>query len=1732
MSLSDISRGWSLLLLKVEKASRRAARTKNRELRSCLWLNGHDPATVDALLESALLGKNRRTKLAAIGTLLASTDALAEACSVIADERNNSSAQREQQQPKPLSSTAVIVARMNTEKLLLRRLAVSLAERFVPLLTSIALGVTPPPPRPPPLPSGGATGTEVQVTSANTALASGAGEKSPPSLPPAAAASTAAGRPVALTCFAAECALAMTSVAALVASSSPDPGIATTTTAAAAAAAALGGDDKGEGSSGERATAATVPADQVNDVLDQETLEEIPTLRIRGGPAGESTKKKEEKEEEEEKEEKFRTEEEHNRRRAVGVLSAVFPVSTIPLLSLAEVWLGGGEEEASAAVAAGFPASRDGGNGSYCDGLDMRAEWAIDSVGESGGRGEGSAHGFGGSSVGGAAMTAAAVGYGGGKGLVVQAVRDLAVLIASAVDVSLELQEQQAESRRALARDGLEGSFPAQREQPALAGLIEHAAWHLGRTVSTILRNRRWPTAALTAGGARSSATGSRRSDLMGSIRELEACDPRGFEMAGVEPPQGLEEGRWLALRKLCLCLGGARVKDWLDGSYGPAGGIESRRATKGGGGVHGMGGGDYGSGSGLAGALQETLVRSLWRSKPEAQKLGASALVMVMSTVLRERPDVPSSEGRAGEEAAVDVGPLLGLLVQEGGDAASDAARAVLTGLAVERPLLVIPEVLRAAREAAAGAPRVSSVPDPGRPATARVNLTVILADTLAKTGGGSQFPSLCGDCRQDLRKGSEGGVSPLDAVREYLVHCLGSDDLRLRKTATRGLVSLDPGWVIPRLCRWLAEEEGAAPKEQQQQEEEERLRQGAEEVIDGVGGAGWGSHGRSAALQAMGEIIVGGRDPADALSALLDSLRNVAALAGNPSLGADGGGGGGGDADGNVDGGGGGGGGTGGREKGRELVGRVMKSLSLWARRLKTRSDNRDAARAFWLQQAGAGSSAGAPPCPAPAAPPAAPAGAPASSAPAAAGAITASSSSSSDVAATEVEVENEAAEEGAILPWKATPPTLFGECLEVAAIKAFAAPRDPLPLRFFAVLAAAAAATAAAAGGAATAAATQMASPPPTRAGIENAPVCMPGSLGADKYATEEASSSSPEESLVAQFGAKAEDTAAAAAAAAEAAGRRVAGGRGETRGGERRCGSALAGVLELVRRRMNGQLRVSEELLRDESEEASEVVKELLFCRLTPLLVVHALPPAALVAEDELALRTAAEWRNRWGVSGEGMEGFCPRSSQVSEDGQEGGCSRAGVRGSLEEIHGLLLERIERVFEYHQVQKLSAETSGRLPPRLVLPEVVSRLHRFCEWAELSEEESRENSEQLLAKKPGDGDRAPQATLASRALFTACHAISSHGSLLGPWVGMLLLATVRIALLPARSLGDDVEKVQHRAVECLSVLMQASVSPVTAAAAAAPDAAAPASTTATATATSVAAFSDPSISSETPQSETAVSVTIIKLMEIGEVPALMASIAVEGVLPEGFRRGVGGGGWLEGALSQARRREREEEETGRGAGAGEGEGDSALLPKQLRMCFANSVVLAARQCDQEFLPALCVRGNTLGMFLRGASRGNGLLRAACLQALFALVYRTKNVFGDGGAGGTRTRSHSGASCTCDDVMQVACDALAQDQHPEVRNSGLKLLLSMVTMGASSSGAAAVASSPPHPGGKPKATAALLNGGGTKADIMSPAVVSRAKRLLVGVSNIDESVHVRKLAEQALAALGGTPL
>lgn len=79
------------------------------------------------------------------------------------------------------------------------------------------------------------------------------------------------------------------------------------------------------------------------------------------------------------------------------------------------------------------------------------------------------------------------------------------------------------------------------------------------------------------------------------------------------QPPQGVEEGRWLALRKLCLCLAGAKTKDLLRSSYHDG-------AGGGGSGGGGVDGGDGAGGVDLMGAVQEALVRSLCGSRPEAQ--------------------------------------------------------------------------------------------------------------------------------------------------------------------------------------------------------------------------------------------------------------------------------------------------------------------------------------------------------------------------------------------------------------------------------------------------------------------------------------------------------------------------------------------------------------------------------------------------------------------------------------------------------------------------------------------------------------------------------------------------------------------------------------------------------------------------------------------------------------------------------------------------------------------------------------------------------------------------------------------------------------------------------------------------------------------------------------------------------------------------------------------------------
>ncbi|CAM9341174.1 unnamed protein product [Ectocarpus sp. 4 AP-2014] len=1824
----DTSEGWRLILSKTRNAAGRGgSNSRKRELRSCLWLRDHDPCTVDGLLESALVGDDKKTRLAAAGTLLAVTDALEKALWPIKKD-GLAPARGATTRPGPPSSVrqAAAAARSTSDDVhLLSGLAVSLAERFVPLLTAIAEG-TPAPSRllsPQQQRNASATGAEVEAATS----APRAGDKTPP--PTAAVAKATAGtpaaaaRPTALACFAAECALALTSACALVASavaSSTGPatpeaasatGPAATPVPLCAATTAAGNGHTADGSCGEEGV-EMVPVVEVHEIYRGGGRGETPPekraslARSRGGAVPTTDREEEGGKKgagDEDKEqtraaiakEREAEKKPHGRWRALRVLSELLPSSTIPLLVLAEAWLGGVAEGSASVGAAGSGSGGGNGGSSYKDlykmqpGSDGRGPGGVraaprdgnaysgvsapwDSKGGWSEAGRSSCLSFGG--------VRGAVAGEGGRGLAATAVHDLVAVLVSAVDVARRLEEREAQRRRALERDGLEEgeiSSPRHGRDVVLSGMVEHAAWHLARTMPWVLSNRRWPTAQLKGGsGGGGSAAGGRRgggpvrSELLELVGELRACDPRVLEMAGIEPPDGVEEGRWLTLRNLCICVGGARTKDVFRA------GVVAGRADGDDRGGDGEGGDD------LVGALQEALIRSLCGSKPEAQKLASSALVWVMSAALEEKKDRSGSLGPTKD--LLDVGPLLGLLGQAGeggGDSgASDAVCLVLTGLAVNYPLLVVPKVLRAATgdpgAAADTSPGDASGASPRWSAAARLRLTVILAEALRCTDGGRlrnvPFPV----------RDEHGGLSRFDGVGEHLIQCLGGDDLRRRSVASEGLVSLDPGWVVPRLCRWLsgreAGEEGTT---------ERRHDGGGDGVYDGIGGSGWESRGRSAALQALGNLIVRGRDPPDALSALLDSLRNDPPHEAVGNL-AEGGGGGSSDS------------GVGGSDerKSKGLVGRVMGSLPIWARRLKNRSDavHEQEDESLVVSRQSSRNPAGCP-----------------------TGVV---------AAAEEEDEEDEEADATLATAVVVASPTLYGECLEVAAVKALAAPGEPLPVRFFAALAAAAATGASGGGvddvtgaddkvdGRTSAAA---ASVVPTDVAEDISTVTLSPT---DTSASTETSTAGTPVICTGE-----EHQSGLLSAEGVAAGARTAVG-GEARAGRRRkrsegCSkrrrSSLAGVLQLVRGRMIGQARLSEDLLGDESQEASETVRALLFCRLTPLLILNALPPAALLSEDQQEQTMSMEFsKEDFHVCGVGSR------RQVSPvAGGSGPTTGApppcGLGACLEEIRALLLERTEQLYEYDQIQRMSAEVSGILPPRLILPGVVSTTFRFCDSVEGS------SSEDPGAEHQGDESVESPGTLASRALFTACHAATSHGASVGPWLAPLLSAIIRVALLPVTSdADDDVAQVQKAAMNCLAVLLQSSAQ-ATAATSAKLDLASE-------------SFEWEIVSSVVPEadmvSSAAVPSRIFSPMEIGDVPEFVGGVAVGGVLPERFRGGDEGS-WLDKSLKEAFRREgRQENGEETGAEEGSDEGDSGggggrvpALPAQLRMCFANSAVTVARRCPPEFLPALCSRGNLLGTLLTGASRGSGLLRAACLQALFALVYRTKNVFESGAISGRGSRG--GVSCTCDDVMQVACDALGTDQHPEVRVSGLKLLLGVVAAGASPSAAAAKISPVPsrHPheqpplisdagasgndtgiteigggggqyrgvddgvggdgrvrgdggdgrvgagvneaasGGIPSgresaisfsgsrqrgaagirearilmtpdrhsdksATLATAAGAGasTGRSVLSPAVMSRAKRLLIGLSNIDESAEIRKLASQALAALGGS--
>ena len=393
-----------------------------------------------------------------------------------------------QQEPTPkqvLHSTGAA----GSELKILGELAVSVAERFVPPLAAVALGRTV---APQPLPGvlavptahedapsptfgtsgpaagddgapggGGGRANGVAGNPGNTALATPLTKReSPATLAGVAAAATA--RPTTLACFAAECALALTSLLALVASSSPS------VAAPAAAAQRTGGGSENAGGGGVRAPLVEIgsstegreasrdaPGDcsqHSREHLSQEAADrsagEVLPVANEGVLQG-NCGVKEEKEEEGEKDEP-------TWQRALAVLAVLFPVSTLPLLVVAEAWLGGGADGAAAAAAAAAAAGRYEGAGhrSYQELSRIPASWD-----EGGGPGGGAyVYGFSGR-LGGArdAALSGQEGGTGGRGLAVLAVRDLTAVVVSGMEASRRSQERHEQRRRALERDGVDG---------------------------------------------------------------------------------------------------------------------------------------------------------------------------------------------------------------------------------------------------------------------------------------------------------------------------------------------------------------------------------------------------------------------------------------------------------------------------------------------------------------------------------------------------------------------------------------------------------------------------------------------------------------------------------------------------------------------------------------------------------------------------------------------------------------------------------------------------------------------------------------------------------------------------------------------------------------------------------------------------------------------------------------------------------------------------------------------------------------------------------------------------------------------------------------------------------------------------------------------------------------------------------------------------------------------------
>lgn len=266
------------------------------------------------------------------------------------------------------------------------------------------------------------------------------------------------------------------------------------------------------------------------------------------------------------------------RHAALRIMRVLGPRCTLPLLSLAYDWLGGGQpDNGSDPSGPGLPYSTytGGAYGFRGDQASLAGErHGCDIVLAGEGKGFQNLRNM-------RERRRTSGGGGGGvdrMSLAARAVRDVLHLLVSTLDRLQRLEEMNAENRRVQERDGLVGdagghdvniaqlnvkggrrlvaeigekksetggnSTVKQNDDSEFSrdceALMEQASWHIAGTVPSILGNRSWPTAGLNRGATRVSPTvgggcSERIASVIKAVAAVEACDSRSYEMAGVE---------------------------------------------------------------------------------------------------------------------------------------------------------------------------------------------------------------------------------------------------------------------------------------------------------------------------------------------------------------------------------------------------------------------------------------------------------------------------------------------------------------------------------------------------------------------------------------------------------------------------------------------------------------------------------------------------------------------------------------------------------------------------------------------------------------------------------------------------------------------------------------------------------------------------------------------------------------------------------------------------------------------------------------------------------------------------------------------------------------------------------------------------------------------------------------------------------------------------------------------